>query len=197
MVALNSFTRASQRGIVLHVRHHEFAAAALGGHGAQDFFHLFDGIRQHGVVVQALLRRREKLRLHFVEHARAAFAATPSCGTHFLHAGVTALEHDVAAREIARARVPARRARRAAPSDRTSRRAIGLRGRRASRRCLSRFSPPLRARPRALHPCDRWAPRPLSSGASFGGSTRPLSSEWLMIRPPTRRVETPQLVCHT
>src|SRR5580704_6120046 len=31
------------------------------------------------------------------------------------------------------------------------------------------------------------------TGASFGGSTRPLSSEWLMIRPPIRRVLTPQL----
>jgi len=34
-------------------------------------------------------------------------------------------------------------------------------------------------------------------GASFGGSTRPSSSEWVMMRPPIRRVETPQLVAHT
>ncbi len=34
-------------------------------------------------------------------------------------------------------------------------------------------------------------------GASFGGSTSPLSSECVMISPPISRVLTPQLVCHT
>ena len=35
------------------------------------------------------------------------------------------------------------------------------------------------------------------TGATFGGSTRPLSSEWVMISPPMSRVLTPQLVCQT
>ena len=35
------------------------------------------------------------------------------------------------------------------------------------------------------------------TGAILGGSTRPLSSEWLMISPPMSRVLTPQLVCQT
>ena len=39
----------------------EFAAAALGRHGAQDFFHLIDGIGEDGVVFQALFRRRKKV----------------------------------------------------------------------------------------------------------------------------------------
>ena len=31
-------------------------------------------------------------------------------------------------------------------------------------------------------------------GATRGGSTRPLSSPWVMMMPPIRRVDTPQLV---
>src|ERR1041384_7480940 len=34
-------------------------------------------------------------------------------------------------------------------------------------------------------------------GASLGGQTRPLSSLWLMIRPPMSSVETPTDVLHT
>mmetsp|Transcript_36748 Transcript_36748/g.118159 ORF Transcript_36748/g.118159 Transcript_36748/m.118159 type:complete len:223 (-) Transcript_36748:1209-1877(-) len=34
-------------------------------------------------------------------------------------------------------------------------------------------------------------------GATFGGSTSPASSEWLMMRAPTSRVDTPHEVAHT
>ena len=34
-------------------------------------------------------------------------------------------------------------------------------------------------------------------GASFGGSTKPLSSEWVMMSAPIRRVDTPHDVAHT
>ena len=34
-------------------------------------------------------------------------------------------------------------------------------------------------------------------GASLGGRIRPESSEWVMMSPPIKRVETPQEVCQT
>ena len=41
------------------------------------------------------------------------------------------------------------------------------------------------------------SPTTTFTGAIFGGRTRPLSSEWLITKPPIRRVLTPQLVCQT
>ena len=73
----------------------------------------------------------------------------------------------------------------------------GLHDRPPWRPLLSRCGGPLPAPGLALRPCDRSAPAPTLTGASLGGSTRPLSSEWLMISPPIRRVLTPQLVCQT
>ena len=34
-------------------------------------------------------------------------------------------------------------------------------------------------------------------GANFGGNTRPKSSEWVMIKAPIKRVDTPQEVAQT
>ena len=52
--------------------------------------------------------------------------------------------------------------------------------------------------PLVPHPFDRlygrWECPTTWMGASLGGNTSPLSSEWVMMRPPTRRVETPQEV---
>ena len=134
-VALNSFRRASQRGIVLDVRHDELAAAFFGGDVAQDRLRLrrsnsparvFAFSRSLARVVADLVcmsssaagRLRRDLRLR---HG-------------LLRARIAPLQHDVAGCQIARPEFEHHRHAAALPVEELRARRSGLRDRRPSRR---------------------------------------------------------------
>ena len=88
-------------GIVFHVRHHEAPAAFLRRHFAQDVFHLFNRVREHGIGGEPVLRRRIQIALNRGQCLCEPFA-DGGLRHHFFRARVAALQHDVARRQVAR-----------------------------------------------------------------------------------------------